>query len=256
VPGADGFLVGDATLRFAPAFAGRFGAELGVYGRADALDTPHETYGVLTYDFGSDARIAVGVPRPAYDGFAVSALEFAFPSLGVDRAGATRSAATHGAMFANWLPYGVSFTNRTENFRYAISLHDASNVDTTVASLGFETDLGNWQLSGALEVAWGTSTEVSGKLQARGQIGAVSTGVGYYSPGIVGGSDLVEAFATVKPTDRLTLTAVVQVPTDGTSATGGIAARYGITDATALSVGVMTDAGADAAFNAMVDFRF
>lgn len=256
VPGADAFLVGDATLRFTPAFLGRFGAELGFYGRADALDTPHETYGALTFDFTETGRLSAGVPRPAYDGFAVSALELSFPSLAVDRTGATRSAATNGAMFAGWLPYGVSFTNQTEALRYAVSIHDASNVGATVASIGAATDLGDWQLSGALEIAWGTSTEVSGKVQARGQLGPVTGGLGYYSPGAVGGSDLVEVFASVSPFDRLTLSAVVQVPTNGTDATGGIAARYGVTDSTAISVGVASDAGSDAVFNAFLDWRF
>lgn len=256
VPGADAFLAGDATLRFAPAFAGRFGAELGLYGRADALDTPHETYGALTFDITDTARLSAGVPQPAYDGFAVSALEMSFPSLAIERTGATRSATTNGAMFAGWLPYGVSFTNQAGALRYAVSIHDASGAGTTVASVGAATDLGNWQLSGAIEAVWGTSTEISGKLQAQGQIGPVTGGAGFYSPGAVGGSDLIEVFASVTPLDRLTLSAIAQLPTDGTGATGGVAARYGFAKSAAVSVGVATDAGSDAVFNAFLDWRF
>lgn len=257
IPGADVFLVGDASLRFAPAFLGRFGFELGIYGRADALDTPHETYGAVTYDIGANGRISVGVPRPAYDGFAVSALEKSFPSLGIDRTGSTRSAATQGAMFANWLPYGVGFVNQTDNLRYAVSVQDASNVDMSVASIGAATDLGNWQLSSAVEVSWGTSTEVSAKIQAVGQFGPVTGGMGYYAPGTAGFSDLFEVFAEISPTDRVTLAAVVQVPTDGaTDPTAGVSARYGFSDSGAISIGVASDAGSDAVFNAFVDWTF
>lgn len=256
VPGADAFLVGDTTLRFAPAFAGRFGAELGVYGRADALDTPHETYGTLTFDIAGGGRISAGVPRPAYDSFAVSALEIWFPSLAIDRTGATRSAATQGAMFGNWLPYGVSFSNQTNALRYAVSVLDASNVGRTVASIGAATEIGDWQLSGAVEIAWGGSTEISGKVQAIGNFGPVTGGLGYYAPGAAGGRDLAEVFAGLTPWDRLTLSAVVQVPLDGTAATGGIAARYGITDSVAISAGVASDAGSGAVFNAFLDWRF
>ena len=256
VAGADAFLVGDATLRFAPVALAQFGAELGFYGRADALDTPHETYGALTWDFGQH-RLAVGVPRPAYDGFAVSALEYSFPSLGIDRTAATRSAATNGAMFLGWLPYGASLTGQTEGFHYAVSVHDASNVGMTVASVGASRNIGDWQVSGAVEVSWGTSTEVSGKLQVQGQIGMVTGGLGYYSPGAVGGSDMVEAFARVRPIDRMMISAVVQVSTDGAAdPTAGIAARYGFNESGAVSVGVASDAGSDAVFNAILDWKF
>jgi len=258
VPGGDAFLTGDATLRFSPDFTGPFGFELGVYGRTDALDTPHETYGALTWDIGNAGRLSVGVPRPAYDGFAVSALEKSFPSLGIDRTGTTRSATTFGAMFANWLPYGVGFSNETDTFRYAVSVHNASNVDRTATSFGAATEIGDWLLSGAVEVVWGgASTEVSGKLQAQNDFGPVTAGAGFYSPGAVGGSDVVELFASVDPIDRLTLSGVIQVPVDGaTDPTAGIAARYGITDNIALSAGVASDAGSDAVVNAFVDFRF
>jgi len=256
-PGADVFGVGDATLRFSPDFTAPFGFELGFYGRADALDTPHETYGALIWDLGQNGRLSLGAVRPAYDGFAVSALEISFPSLGIDRAGSTRSAATFGAMFANWLPYGASFSNHTDTLHYAVSVHHASNVDTTVASFGAGADYGDWQFSGALEAAWGTSTEVSGKLQAKGQFGPVTGGVGYYTPGIVGGSDLVELFATYRPQDNLEFSAVAQVPVDGAKdPTAGVAARYSFTDHTDVSVGVASDAGSDAVLNAFVDFRF
>ena len=250
VPGADAFLVGTGTARLS---FGRFGAELGVYGRADALDTPHETYGTLTYDIGANGRLAVGVPRPAYDGFAQSALELSFPSLGIDRTQSTRSAATHGAMFAGWLPYGASFENETGDLRYSFSVHSSAAPGTTVVGVGIGTTVGPWALSGAIESAGG---DVSAKAQVARDFGTARGGLGFYAPAAAGVSDLVEAFASFEPVDRIGVTAVVQVPVDGGSATGGFSARYELTDNAGLSMGVASDAGSDAVYNAFVDFKF
>ncbi len=176
VPGAEVFLFGDATLRLDGSAFGLglpIGIELGVFGRATALDTPHETYGALTWDLPQGGRVSVGVPRPAYDSFAVSALEAAFPDLAIDRAGSTRSLATFGAMFANFLPYGIRFENFAGDLRYAVSVHDASNMDTTIAGVGLAYPVGDWTLEGAVEVAWGVTTDVGAKVQARGDLGPV-----------------------------------------------------------------------------------
>ncbi|MCP3972311.1 MAG: hypothetical protein GY717_18705 [Rhodobacteraceae bacterium] len=251
--GADAFLTGDATLRFAPDWLGPVGAELGVYGRADALDTPHETYGTLTWDFSDAARLSVGVPRPAFDGFAVSALEAGFPALAIDITNQTRSAATFGAMFANWLPYGVSLAGDTDRLRYAVSVHSAAAPGATVAGLGLGTEIGDWQLSGAVEL---TDGEFSAKTQAVRSFGAVEAGIGYYAPGAAGASHLAEAFATFAVSDQLSLGAVVQLPVDGGSATGGVRARYEIGDSLAVSTGIATDAGAAPMLNAFLDWQF
>ncbi len=257
VPGAEGFLVGDAMLRFQPAFTGPLGVELGIYGRADALDTPHETYGALTWDFGPDTRAAAGAVRPAYDRFAVSALERSFPSLGVDRAGTTRSAATAGAMWAGWVPWGVSLTHQAGDLRYAASIQHASGPDRTVYGLGAETGLGAFQLSGAIEAVSGGGTDLGAKLQLSGPLGPAEVGLGFYSPATPGSPDVVELFGDLNATDRLSLSAVVQVPTEGgADPTAGVAARYGFTDNLGVSLGVASDAGSDAVVEAFVDFRF
>ena len=260
VPGADGFLVGDALLQFNFGGVGSglpLGFDLGVYGRADALDTPHETYGALTWNFSDTARLSLGVPRPAYDSFAVSAVELHFPSLGVDRAISTRSEATYGAMFNNYLPYGVRFENSTGGFRYATSIHTTDTPDRTIASFGIGTELGNWTVEGAVEAGFGGTTDVSGKLQARTQIGRFSGGAGLYAPATGTGPELIEGFASYSPIDRLTLSGVVQVPLSGGSdPTVGLAGRYSLHENAAISAGVISDAGADASLNAFVDFRF
>ena len=255
-PGADAFLVGDATLRLAPAFAGRFGLEIGSYGRADALDTPHETYGSLTFDLGN-GRLAVGVPRPAYDSFAVSALHYHFPSLAIDRTAATRSEATQGAMFANYLPYGARFQNESSGLRYAASVHHSATPDRTMASFGIATGTKTWIFEAAIEAGFGNSTDISAKAQAYREIGGFAGGIGYYAPGLLGGSDLVELFGSYQPMDRVTLSGVVQVPVDGSSdPTGGVAARYGFGNGLALSLGVASDAGSDPVISTFVDWTF
>jgi hypothetical protein len=254
VPGADAFLFGDATVRLE---SGRAGLELGVFGLDYALDTPHETYGTLTWDIGANGRIAAGVPRPAYDSFAVSEMELLFPSLGIARTAATRSLATHGAMFTGYLPYGARFQNAVGDLRYAASAHTVSNADVTIASFGASYLMGDYELSGAVEVSWGATTEVSGKVQARGAVGLVNGGIGLYLPGATGASEMLEAFASFDPFSKVTLSGVVQVPLGGSNdPSGGMSARYALRQNVGLSVGVLTDAGANAAVSAHLDWTF
>ena len=106
VPGTDITLFGDATARLSLDNA-PLGFELGVFGFANVVDTPHETYGTFTWDFAQGRRLFLGVPRPAYDSFAISAVETMLPALGVSHTAATRSQATYGAMFEGFLPYGL-----------------------------------------------------------------------------------------------------------------------------------------------------
>ena len=254
VPAADAFLTGDATLRLS---LGRFGAELGVFGRADALDTPHETYGALTWDAGANGRFAIGVPRPAFDGFAVSELERHFPSLGVDRTGATRSEATFGAMFGNYLPFGVRFENANDRLRYAVSVHRNDTPDVTMAGIGVSAEFRDWVVEGAVEVSIGASTGVSGKARIHRAAGRYSGGVAYFAPGAVPGPDLLEVFGAVETVDRVTVSGVVQIPVDGSGdPTGGIAARIAIAPQLSVLVGLASDAGADPAATAFLDWSF
>lgn len=255
VPGADVFLFGDATLRLGVESL-PLGLEIGTFGLADALDTPHETYAALTWDLAL-GRISVGVPRPAYDGFAVSALETHFPTLAIARTGSTRSEATFGAMFGNYLPYGASFNGETGDLRFALSVHDASNVDRTIAGFGASYDLGDWTLSGAVEIGWGVDTDVAAKVQAKGTLGQVTGGVGIYVPGTAGGPELIEVFASFAPVERVTLSGVVQAPLDGSSdATVGVSASYAFRPDLGLTAGVVTDAGADPSLSAHLDWSF
>jgi hypothetical protein len=256
VPGADVFVFGDTVARLSLKGI-PLGFELGVYGLANAVDTPHETYGTLTWDFAQGGRLSVGVPRPAYDSFAVSAVDTLFPLLGVSGVGRTRSQATNGAMFEGFLPYGVRFENETEKLRFAASIDTVPNRDTTIASFGLALPLGDMTLESAVEVSWGTTTEVAGKVQLKGAVGGFNGGLGLYLPGTVGGPELLEAFASYQPTDKITLAGVVQFPLSGTDdPTAGVSARYAFSPTVGLSAGILSDAGADVAYSALLDWTF
>ena len=63
--------------------------------------------------------------------------------------------------------------------------------------------------------------------------------------------------ATASLSNRIEVTGVIQLPTDGaTDPTGGLAMRYGVNDSIDLSLGLASDAGADASLSAFIDFRF
>ena len=256
VSGAGVFFFGDATSRLSLNNT-TLGFELGLYGLANAADTPHETYGTFTWDFSQGGKLLVGVTRPAYDSFAVSAFDALLPSLGAANTAATRSQATYGAMFAGFLPYGLRYEAATEKMRYAASIATVPNRDTTIAGLGLAFPIGQVTLESALEVSWGSTTEVAGKVQLKGALGRVNAGLGLYLPGTVGGPELVEVFASFAPADKTTIAGVLQVPFHGGSdPTIGISARYDLSPSTGLSVGILSDAGADAAYSAYVDWSF
>jgi hypothetical protein len=248
--GAEVFAVTDATARLT---YGRFTAELGLFGRADGLDTPHETYGALGIHLGKNGHLTVGVPRPAYDAFAVSQLETEFPALSIERVQQTRSAATYGAMFNNWLPYGAAYQGQVQQLSYALSAHYADTPDALVLGAGVGMAVDDWHLSGAVESADGT---INAKAQAARDFGRFRAGLGYFATGAAGVADLVEGYAQFSATDRIDLTAIVQSPVDGGAASGGLTARYAITDATALQVGIGSDTGQDPFFSAGVKFDF
>ena len=73
-------------------------------------------------------------------------------------------------MFANYLPYGVSFQNETQGLRYAVSVHGNSAPDRTIAGLGLSLPLGDWQLDGALEIG----THGTASLRVASDTGAVA----------------------------------------------------------------------------------
>ena len=256
VPDADIFFFGDATARLSLNSI-PLGFELGVYGLANVVDTPHETYGTFTWDFAGGGRLFLGVPRPAYDSFAVSAIDTLFPSLGVVHTATTRSQTTYGAMYAGHLPYGARFEKVTDKLRFAASVDTVPNRDLTVASVGFAMPLGNVTVESAIEALWGVTREVSGKVQVTGKVGRVDGGLGLYLPGTGGGPEVLEAFASFEPVEKFTVAGVVQIPLGGTDEiTAGVSARYAFSSASSFSAGVLSDAGAAATYSALLDWTF
>lgn len=256
VPGAEFTLFGDATARLSFNNSA-LGFELGVFGLANVVDTPHETYGTFTWDFAQGGRLFLGVPRPAYDSFAVSAAETMLPGLGVSHTAATRSLATYGAMFEGYLPYGLRYEASTDVLRYAVSVDTVPNRDTTIASLGFALPMGDVTLESAIEAAWGPATNIAGKVQLKGTVGGINGGLGLYSPGTVGGPAVVELFASYDTIDKITLASVVQIPIGSSiDPTVGISADYAFSQSVGISAGLLSEAGKDIAYSAFLNWQF
>ena len=250
VPGANAFLAGDLSARLS---FGRFSTNLGMFGRADANGTPHETYGSISYHFDQGGSLNVGVPRPAYDLHSPSAMEDSFPALAVDQTQRTRSAATYGAMFANWLPIGATFDTTVGSYRYSVSLHRENTLGATLLGFGLSTRFDAWAISAAVETD-GTSTRAKANLSR--DFGLFSAGIGLFFPNAPGNPTFVEGNAAISATDRVKLTSVVQLPTNGGAATAGIVARYSLTNTTGLSIGALSDAGAPARYSTFLDVKF
>ncbi|WP_172294964.1 hypothetical protein [Pseudoruegeria sp. HB172150] len=246
------FLSGDLNLRLSfnrvP-----LGLELGVYGYADEADSPHETFGAVTWDFGN-SRISAGVPHPAYDSFAVSALERSFPTIAADHAERTRSEATWGPMHDGYLPWGARFDGRSGQLSYAVSVHNVSNHDTVIGSVGLGYTSGDWDVSVALES--NDDGDSSGKLQAQWHGPKVDAGLGLFAPGADDEPTFVEGFAVYRAFGAVTLSGVVQLPLDGSDVTAGLAGRYDFNERVGLSLGVASDTEADTVVNGFVGLNF
>lgn len=256
VAGAGIFLFGDATSRLSLTNTA-FGFELGVYGLANAADTPHETYGTFTYDFAQGGKLLAGVTRPAYDSFAVSAFDVMLPSVGIATTAATRSQATYGAMFAGFLPYGLRYEATTDKMRFALSVATVPNRDTTIAGFGVAFPIGQLSFESAVEVSRAATTKVSGKVQLKGAIGAVKGGVGLYLPGTNGGPEMAEVFAAFSPVANTTIAGAAQVPlSGGVDPTLGLSARYDFSPVAGITVGLAQVGGADMAYSAHLDWNF
>ncbi len=256
VAGADIFLFGDATLRLSLNTI-PLGFELGVFGLANAVDTPHETYGTFTWDIAQGCRLSLGVPRPAYDSFAVSAFDTLLPSLAVSQVGTTRSLATYGAMFEGFLPYGLRYETKTDNLHFAVSIDTVPNRDTTIAGVGLALPIGEMTLESAFEMSWGATTDVAGKVQLKGERGGIEGGFGIYWPGTVGEPEVFEAFASFDLAEKVRVSGALQIPLrGGRDPIAGVLAHYSFSPVAGISVGAMTNTGADAAYAMMLDWTF
>lgn len=254
LPGADVFLAGDATLRLSrPDTA--WGVELGTFGYANALDTPHETYGTITWDLGT-SRLAFGVPRPAYDSVAVSGFDALFPSFAVDQARTTRSRATWGATEAGALPYGARLDASAGPLRSAASLHWEDGADAPLIALSAETTAGALAFGAAVEGQPGAAGTLSAKLQTVWSQGPVDAGLGLFAPGAAGASTVLELSLQFAATDRVTVTGLLQAPVSEGAITAGLAATVALPRDLSLTAGGLRTADGSLAYTAALAWHF
>jgi hypothetical protein len=247
------FLYGDATAR---AELGDLGFELGTFGYFTPDDTPHETYAAFTWDTPEGARLSFGVPRPAYDDFAVSALDRIAPLLAVDRAALSRSQATWGAVQEGHLPYGARFEVAEGPYSFAASASRAENVDVTTAGAGMAWEDGAWTLSGAVELSSDTAVRPAVKAQLGWSDGALGAGASLYAPGAAGLPETFEGFASYDVWDALTIAGALQIPLDGARPGAAVSARYSFDENLSLSAGGASEAGGDPVFDSSLDYEF
>lgn len=245
-------LSGDVRLVL-PFGRGPVGFEAGVFGMATDLDTPHETYATLTLDFTA-IHLAFGVPRPAFDGVAISPLEDLAPVIGLssDNVATTRSRATWGAMYGGYLPVGARASGGDDRLQWAISAHRIDNHDLTLLSGSVDWNGTDAHLAAAME--WGTDSKLGGKVAASRDFGRMTAGAAAYFTPLPGARNMAEGFVTWHPMDRLDLTALVDVPSSG-DALGVLGAAFGLGERTQLTGALSLQDGQTAA-SVGVDLRF
>lgn len=249
--GTRAYLKGDATLGLSLGPA-RF--ELGVFGFATRDDTPHETYGTVSFALGERGRLWAGVPRPAYDLVLGSSLEDSFPLLGLDRVPTSRSHATTSTMFGYALPVGVLYRNGA----LAVSAHVAGNEDTRMASASLTHPVGATTLAAAIEIVdgpFGTKVNAKGGFETVWQDWSVAAAV--FLPGSTPSPQTVELALRWRSNEDLGLDAVIHAPLEGgLDPVAGFSARYNLGDAARLRAGVATDGSGGMAFNAGLKWSF
>ncbi|MCR8723587.1 hypothetical protein [Frigidibacter sp. ROC022] len=234
-------LSGDLSFAL-PLFGGPLGLEIGLFGLATDLDTPHETYGTLTLELAA-VKLAAGVPRPAFDGVAVSVLDRLVPISGLDEAriATTRSRVTWGAMYGHYLPLGLSASGQSGAIGWAVSAHQVDQQDLQVVGAGLDWQSGDWSLAAALE--WASDGGFGGKVQAVRQIGDIRLGGTVFVAPLPGAEDRGEAFVSWHAGQHLDLTGALQVARDSGDALALMAADYGIGDRGHLTAALISDAG-------------
>lgn len=214
----------DWVLRF-----GQAGLSVGSYGLWTEDSHPHETYATLFVDLGP-GRLSAGVPRPAYDQFAVAAVDHAFPALGITALPTTRSHATAIAADGAGVPLGVMYNGKTGAVGWAASAHDIDRTDTQLLSFGTVIHGDGWQLSLATELVDGPDdTDTNAKLQAGMDLGPAEVTASYFHGGAQPGSNLTEFAAALPVSDRLEASIFTLLPTtDPEDGYLGASARYGL----------------------------
>ncbi|ATG47206.1 hypothetical protein CEW89_06270 [Celeribacter ethanolicus] len=178
------------------------------FGAFGTLGRTHETYGALSYSFGS-ARIEAGNPRPAYDSFARPLIADVMLPEALARTDSGFSRLTDGAITENkFLPYGLRYANTD----LAVSLHYVDDYDTAVLSLGGGWETGSWRIETALEYVDGDNSDANAKLQGSRALGAGNfTGTLSYNEANDASAAMELAYRHAV-SDRVALTELVSIP--------------------------------------------
>ncbi|WP_275631219.1 hypothetical protein [Psychromarinibacter halotolerans] len=254
IPGAAPFLAGDVL--FSLGVSGTpLSFELGAYGYLNRTDTPHETYGALAWTFPV-AKVSAGVVKPAYDSFALSALDRILPTLGAERARQTRSEATWGAMFDGYLPLGARVESRIGPVDLAVSAHRDKSRKATLVAVGAAWTQGAWTVSGAVEGDVDDDTGTQAKLAAEWRGDRLSAGAAVFVPDSTTLPDLLELSGTYAAAPRIELSGAVQIPLDGAAATVAASGRYQMNSGIGVNIGAGVEDGHDAVVSTYLDWRF
>ncbi|WP_141246526.1 hypothetical protein [Actibacterium ureilyticum] len=206
---------------------GSGGLAFGSYGVWTEDTHPHETYATLFVDLGG-GQLSAGVPRPAYDQFAVAAVDHAFPSLGISFVGSTRSHATAVAADGAGVPLGLMYRAGADDLGWAVSAHDIDRTDTQLLSFGAGFAVQDWQFSVATEWVDGPGdSDLNAKIQGGTALGSAWLSASYFTAGAQDAPDLAELAATLPVNDRLSATLFSVLPTEDLDDSYlGAAARY------------------------------
>jgi len=232
------------------------GFELGSYGVWTNEDSPHETYATVFADILS-GRLHAGVPRPAYDQFAISAADHSLPHVGIAALRQTRSFATTASAELEEVPLGLLYTSDEGRSSYALSYHVIDALDSSVLSFGAGYDAGAWQLSGGLEyVDTDDGSDANAKLQVATQIDQMDLSVSYFANGYADTADLAEIALGYHFSDRITGGAFLTEEIGGSDTTIGATVDVSFGSNLYLQAGVAHQDDADTAYSAFVGWAF
>ncbi len=255
----DIYLFTDSTFTLRYKDTSPIGVEFGAFGIWTDSIHPHETYATVNLYFDQGRSLAAGVPRPAYDLFAISTLDHAHPTLALESIPTTRSHATSTAFDGAGVPLGVQYRAPGQTFDYALSAHHINRTDTQLASFGGQfriaTDI---TIAGAVEIVDGPDdTDVNAKGQISAPVLGTETRVGLFHNDSADATDLAEVASQIALSDRSHLTLFSQVPLTGSKdASFGIAVDYGLTPSIALQVSAAQNFEHDGVVSASVGLNF
>lgn len=236
---------------------GRIGATLGSYGVWTETEHPHETYAALTYQLG-DGQLSVGVPRPAYDLFAVSALDRALPALGITNVAQTRSHATSQAAAGNGIPLGLSYVGTAQNLQYAVTALQIDDLNSSVVSVGGSWRPGPTWIDAAVElVDQPGGTDINAKLAMRHRVNTATYSVALFHNDSQNAGQAVEFAVGFPVLNNVQIDLFAQVPGSGLDQTmAGAAVEFPLGVYSFLHTALARDAAGNGAYSASLGWRF